>query len=371
MVKLNRKLLSARYRLGPRAGDPEIKDSRELLAEISDLLRTTPGARLVHECCPLCGAESALLISEKAGNGLPLPVQICDDCGLVYAGHFFSDDFAGTYYSKYYNRFKNKNLSPADLFAKRTAPEAYCWKRQTFIREVLGARYNEIRRVMEPGCNDGCNLYPYLRDGLAVVGSDFDDFRMDAGRAVGINIHRGGPAVLLEKETPADLLIFSHFLAHVVDVNAVLEISRGLLRPGGFLYIETPGLRMNRIAADPLRVDGHSSGNDFLGFYQFEFNYVFDLETLRLFLGRHGFQLVAGDEVIRSLFVRSNEAGAPVLPIKRGRQVWDYLRKVEDDFAGPRLPIWKIAWGFVRKVLRRLINSVKRPGNGISLVRNV
>jgi hypothetical protein len=92
-------------------------------------------------------------------------------------------------------------------------------------------------------------------------------------------------------------------LEHFIDVDSELRQIRKILREGGYVYVEVPGImNMNRPRAQALSEDGFRSTNDFLGYLQFQHNYHFELNTLRHFFERHGFEFLSGDEWIRAIF---------------------------------------------------------------------
>ena len=102
----------------------------------------------------------------------------------LFSSKYFSADFAEDYYANYADEFKSLNQSPKEMFERRTAPKAYTWIRKNYIKEYLGNNYKKLQTVIEVGCNDGCNLYPYHLDGKKVAGCDFDEQRNDKRKRI-------------------------------------------------------------------------------------------------------------------------------------------------------------------------------------------
>ena len=182
---------------------------------------------------------------------------------------------------------------------------------------------------MEPGCNDGCNLYPFYKNSKEVYGCDFDDESLSAGRGAGIDILTGGIEKLLSTEKKADLIILSHVLGHVTDLNKFLNDVKRLLKPNGFIYIETPGFKgwWNKIKI--LR----KYRKNFLDFIQFEFCYIFDLNSLQSLLSNYNLELYYGDEYIKSIFKFSDNAKNNKDYIyKKKKSNIDYLLNMEKRY---------------------------------------
>ena len=90
---------------------------------------------------------------------------------------------------------------------------------------------------MEPGCNDGCNLFPFYQEGKEVYGCDYDENRMEVGRNAGINIASGDIDILLNLDINADLVILSHVIAHIPKLDEFLQKVRKIIHPSGWVYI--------------------------------------------------------------------------------------------------------------------------------------
>ena len=112
----------------------------------------------------------------------------------------------------------------------------------------------------------------------------------------------------------------------MVDIDEVFQIVRGLLSPHGLLYIEVPGILWHRNDFSKSTVEGYPKSDDILGYLQLEHNYCFELETLRQFACRNGFRMVAGDEVIRTLFVIDDQQKTSTIINKNKNSVFRNLK---------------------------------------------
>lgn len=315
-LRKERQLLGARYKTDRgipfftrwRLSSDAIKSLREFSAKIKD-----GGIRQsAHDVCPLCLNTEALLIAEIDRYGTPCKTVICRGCGLVFNNSFFSEDSLEVVYKKFYWKINFNGLSPEESFLKRTKPDAFSWKRFAYISLQLADNLKKINTVFEIGCRDGCNLLPFYLAGKEVMGCDFDEEYLNAGRRRGLNLIRGVTDSLIASGRKADLIILSHVVEHFVDLDKEITKIKNLLNDNGYVYVEVPGLlNWNRKRCDVLIEDGYRSTNDFLSYLQSVHNYYFDLEKIALFFERAGFKLITGDEWVRALF-RNVELTEPV-----------------------------------------------------------
>ncbi|MBI5701729.1 methyltransferase domain-containing protein [Candidatus Saganbacteria bacterium] len=321
--------------------------------EISDRIKNGTIKRVRREKCPLCCGQKFVLIAKKDRLGLPLETLICDICGLVFSGSFFSASGEDLYYSNYCNLLKNIGRSPDQMFAARTGTDSYAWKRYRWIKNALGGKFNNIRTIMEVGCNDGCNLYPYHLNGFNVIGCDFDEVRMAPGRSKGMTMLKGGIEQLRKLSQTADLLIFSHVLEHLSDIDRALSEAKELLSSDGRIYIEVPGFkRWNRARSEAISDEWLVSGNNFLSYLQMEHNFCFEARTLNFFAFRNGLIAEKGDEFVRALYRRANCRDQFSTENKEyGYGVYNYILGVEKDYQKSN-PLWKRFGRSIRNILR-------------------
>lgn len=329
-MQLNKDILSERYVFN----DQIIQKGHlhyELIIKIIKLLKDE-NSRKIRKSCPLCNNLEANIISERDRYGLPVTFMICSNCSLIFSKEYFSDSFATFYYKTIYNEFKkDKDMSSEELFLLRTKPNSPSFKRYEFIKKILGKKFDKIETIIEPGCNDGCNLYPFFKKGKNVYGCDYDEKRISIGKKKGINILVGGVDKLIEINKKADLIIISHVLAHVNDFNRFILDVKKMLKPDGLIFVETPGFRG---WWDHIKILKNYRKN-FLDFLQFEFCYIFDLNLLKIFLDKHNFKFYKGNEYIRAIFNLDTDKTKQDIYIenkKNAKSNLSYLKNNEKNF---------------------------------------
>ena len=310
-----------------------------------------------QDACPLCQHDHAIIVAEKDRHGLPLRTQVCKNCGFVYSGNFISGSFATEYYATTSNAFKFDGRTKEETFALRTRPQAYAWGRQNWIKETLGESYAQIKTVIEAGCADGSNLLPYHAEGKKVFGADYDMDRLSSGRNAGMDLDAGDLESLASDGKMADLLILSHCVEHMSDVDLAFRQAAEIIGEQGYLYVEVPGIRgLIRPQSECEIVDGYGASNDLLGYLQVEHNFCFDLTTLSAFAERNGLRRIAGDEIVRAIFVV--DANQPVKPsaLESGSTVVNRLETIERDYLKRNPPLKRLA--------RRVVHMVKSQLRG-------
>jgi 2-polyprenyl-3-methyl-5-hydroxy-6-metoxy-1,4-benzoquinol methylase len=214
--------------------------------------------------CPICQETNALqmLAIIRAGGQTSLESAYCTRCQHRFHHKFPRLSWLRDYYEKEY-----ESRSAIPVMGRRTS----LWRRaRTRLARLVkhGLAQNvpnrvhdfcfgvtrsygtywqanpTIRKVLEIGCGFGETLRFFrdrgfdaygteanpvrrahcVRDGLKVVPADFDSFASVARFA------------------PFDFAYSVHVLEHIIDVDSHIRQLAELVRPGGFLYIETPEL---------------------------------------------------------------------------------------------------------------------------------
>lgn len=267
--------------------------------------------------CPFCKAAEFTKISERDARGLPCEVAVCDVCGGCFKSKILDPEANRYLYEKVSYILRGKYRSPGAveaLFRKRVKEFAY--PRYGFIRHFAELE-QDMDLIAEFGCGDGANLVPWRDDGFSVIGIEFDAVMVEFGKSKGLDLVQGDFMTHDLGGARPKLVILSHLLEHVTDIDAVLSRIHSVLDPYGYLFIEVPGVK------------GQGLGRP-LSSFDAEHNYYFDLECLSSALRKNRFSVAYGDEYIRVLCrpveapiaePRNKKAGA--------RRILDLFRKEE------------------------------------------
>ena len=137
---------------------------------------------------------------------------------------------------------------------------------------------------------------------LQIKGFDYSSDAVDKAREVGLDVDVGGLDEALNSEIKADLLILSHIIEHVPNVETFLTKARQLIADDGLLYVEVPGVLALK--------DQRAYGQSYQAFCVLAHCYNFCLSSLKSVMADTGYQIVFGNEKVESIWRLSNGQGA-------------------------------------------------------------
>ena len=342
-MNINRKLLSFRYRKKSFLNRSKRKK-----------LEITPNKidKGSHTYCPICSSDEVYLISEVDRVGFPCDTVMCKKCEFVFNNSYISNP--NEFYANQFGKARWGN--PEKNFIKRTAKDSFSKQRFAFLIETLGENLSNIERILEIGCGDGCNLLPYHLMGKSVTGCDFNTRFLEPGLKRGLNLIKGDVNSIPDKSN-FDLIMLIHSFEHVINLDATVQSASNRLIAGGLVFVEVPGIiGLNQIREKSNQDKGLKTSNNFLAYLQFEHNYHFTLEHLKLIWERNGFEMTYGDEWVRAIFrkkhtaeLSNNESSFN----KYSSNTMNHLINVEKDY----LKISNLLSGIGRLFIRKISSN--------------
>jgi len=285
-----------------------------------------------HQSCPACGFNQAWLIATVDRVGFLCDTVVCKQCQLVFNDSYIAEP--ETFYSEMWG--EERWGDPNENFLKRTRIDAFSWHRFVYVSKKLNGKLSNVKNVLQIGCGDGCNLFPYHLNGYEVTGLDYDDKFLEPGRKTGMNLFIGD--IFNNKlKSKYDLILLIHSFEHMQDLDNVIIECKKYIKTNGFVYVEVPGIiNWNRVRSKRLTSGGMSSGNNFLGYLQFQHNYHFDAHHLKWFWERNGFETIQLDEWVRALFKSSSDQNNLNQNVENHTNydfdIVKHLKKVEKNF---------------------------------------
>lgn len=303
--------------------------------------------------CPICSRNEFEQISEKDRYGLYMPVVICKHCGLVQTNpRMNQSSYERFYNSDYRALYVGTEAVSSNYFEDQRVQgvKIYQFLASQGILKDAGEQF-----ILEVGCGAGGILYEFRERGHPVLGLDLGKEYLQFGQQhYGLDLHLGDLKSVTLDRSP-DIVIYSHVLEHVLDINEELSFIANLLAESGVLYIEVPGLKNLET----------SCNMDLLRYLQNAHTFHFTLQTLSNLLAIRGFDVLYGDEQIRSIAVRNPGAISPDFTSDY-ESVSLYLANVEKK----RKVSWCNPWIVkrrIRNVILSLLNSTRllKPIRGI------
>ncbi|MHA1275224.1 MAG: class I SAM-dependent methyltransferase [Promethearchaeota archaeon] len=268
--------------------------------------------------CAICKSTNFQKLAEKDRYGLYNPVVICTKCGLVQTNPRMTIDSYENFYNKEYRKLYSGKKDLNLIFSTKSmlkGKEIYKFLKENKI-------LNQTTKnpfLFEVGCGAGLNLLFFRKKGFKVQGIDISKEAIEFGRnKFKLDLYYGALKDMKFDAKP-NIIIYSHVLEHILDLNKELSLIHDILSDGGILYIEVPGIK-NLLNSYDLY---------FLKYLQNAHVYHFTLNTLNTLLNKNGFELVYGDESIKSVFKKINNRN-PEIKIKNDyKEVLEFLYILE------------------------------------------
>lgn len=272
---------------------------------LSHHLIETPGQEIYRLYpCPICGSQEHLrALGEVYANGkTSLESAFCTHCEHRYHRKFPTVEWLQDYYREkfessrgaipdiesvpiatpgVYRRLRSRLGSLIRYGVSQTKPNRihdFCLG----VTKTDGWYYQinpGIRKILEIGCGNGENLKFFTDLGFETCGTESNPVRVAECRSKGLRVF---PSSIdgfksVENYAPFDFIYSSHVLEHVIDVDLHIRQLAAMLRPEGFVYIETPDL----------------SGESFIYQTHTVFHvHTFSLASMLRLLAKHGFEAV-------------------------------------------------------------------------------
>ncbi|HQQ82610.1 MAG TPA: class I SAM-dependent methyltransferase [Cyclobacteriaceae bacterium] len=306
--------------------------------------------------CAICGSTSLELIAEKDRYGFLMQVSACKSCGLVQTNPRMNQSSYNQFYNTEYRAIYIGTAKPTEAFFERQRSNLGR-KIHDYLTVHGNVRDWKNKFVFEVGCGAGGILKYFQEHGAVVKGIDLGEEYLAYGRNVHhLDIQAGTLADVVDHmEVKPDVIIYSHVMEHILDLQGQLSLLKRIMHPDTLLYIEVPGLKYLH----------RSYENDLMLYLQNAHVYHFTRQTLQNLLGSAGVEVLHGDDFVRS--ISRYPARLPIPPVHNEYvAIIAYLRRVEWMYR--TFPIPPYQWGFrlkrmVYNVLAffRLLPALKSP----------
>lgn len=166
-----------------------------------------------------------------------VPYAVCQDCQFIFQGQHVGDDFLNHYYT-HSPMLRRYEPTPFELDQNR--------RQAAFLARSVPLAG---RKVLEIGAHAGAFLVHLHREEAAEVYYDelSEEARSVLAAQPGLQDLRAQPPGFT-----VDVVVLRHILEHIFDLDSFLARVRGLLAPGGALFIETPDWSHLDACTDPL-----------------------------------------------------------------------------------------------------------------------
>jgi len=188
--------------------------------------------------CIICRSKRTGNIKNKLRHNIKRKVLRCKNCGFVFleSGKSSSDFHAGTDYRKLHKPNLNKKVNCQEFF-NVYAP---------FQKEIIQKIKHILRpnmKVLDVGCSTGHFLVALKEKVKTRVGLELSKEHADfVKKNLDFKVYREPIEEAEIKEGPFDLITCLQTLEHVDDPEKFLKGIIKNLKPGGYVFLETPNI---------------------------------------------------------------------------------------------------------------------------------
>jgi SAM-dependent methyltransferase len=239
----------------------------------------------------LCGTSGGFPLAQRDRYGIPVGVLLCQACGLARTTPRLATTALRDFYEHEYHGLHQGVVRPEPstaLFRSGQGKAIY-----SFMSDALPAG---AFRVADIGAGTGQVLREFIAaaGGRATgAGCEYSQAFVAAGQLAGRDLRQGGPESLADI-APFDVVLMSHIVEHFPNPVTDLQAVRVLGGPDTVFYVEVPGL---------LTINTKSEyAYSFDQYVTLAHTFHFSQATLAATMLRAGFELVKGDELVRSIF---------------------------------------------------------------------
>lgn len=340
------RLFLSRYRT---PGTPSIGMAPSQLKGIDEYNQKCESGEYNFERVPcLCGSKRSYCVGLACRYGLSTESHLCLKCGMLRTDPRLTEESLTKFYQELYGTIyefaADQEVFDSELRKEQRYLEQK--KRGEWLYQEIKSQLPQDRapKVFDIGCNSGAALLAFKEAGCECFGCDLGVSSFERGRKEGLTLVEGDETALKQYGV-ADFVFLSHVMEHLPHPDVTFRNVRGLLRDGGCLYIEVPGI---------LRFHTQKSG--MMHFLQNAHLYHFSLGTLTDLARQSGFVLFKGNQLVSGFFTKDQRTAFRVRRhFLRPYLYLVYIFFVEILYITKLLPVFRAIHVFVRRGVRHMV----------------
>ena len=188
---------------------------------------------IVNRSCILCENDEFDKLSTIDRYGIKYFTGICKKCGLTQQYKYPNNECINLFYEKYYTDLYAFFKNPNERFNSQFNSAKYKFD---ILKDYLN--FSKKIDLLEIGCGAGGILAFFQSKKCEVIGVDYENDHLQYAREKNIKTFSNYEGI----NKKFDLIILSHVLEHLVDIEYILNKCKSLLKSDGFIYVEVPSI---------------------------------------------------------------------------------------------------------------------------------
>ncbi len=208
-----------------------------------------------HGKCPICHGINTAYVNKHSNFSL-IDIWVCNNCKHWFSCPEPNEEDLNKYYRETYRSSRSKLFTEEYYLIMEKRARAQIQFMQQSLNTVYPQDTLQGWKAIDWGCGIGALVLSLQQTGVDAVGYDSDISAIDTGRK------RWADAYLLSRcedltvfREKFDLLLLSHVIEHLPDIEASLKNILQVLKPNGYLFIEVPNCCPEMISTS----EGHES----------------------------------------------------------------------------------------------------------------
>ncbi|MFX1570564.1 MAG: class I SAM-dependent methyltransferase [Promethearchaeota archaeon] len=245
----------------------------------------------------LCTIDNDLTLGLKDRRGLQYRTVICKNCGLIRSNPRISSDSMDIFYDYYYRNLITPKYKQDEKHLLANTFEQEAEKAKGVLKFIEDKTILKEAMVFDFGAGTGGMVEVFKNAGFETFGVDLNENYLRFGLNRGLNLKKGSLDELKNYSRKANLIIASHILEHLPNLDITIKGLWECLEDNSFLCVILPGLFKVQDIYGSLQP-----------YFVIEHLYYFTLSTLKKVIMRNGFKFIAGNEDIIAVFQKSSKS---------------------------------------------------------------
>ena len=260
---------------------------QQVINKFSDTLNSESYKKISN--CIICNKKKFLLLSDIDRQGIKHPTTLCKECGYCFNNPQFTDETHKNYYENFYREIDRDFKVPSKEFYELEKHRGADILNYLYLNGSL----DKNTSCLDVGCGSGATSFIFANFFKSTIGIDLaKEYTKNVEQLDNLKILHTTIHDKFFDDKKFGFINYCHVFEHINDPLKDLERLKKIIKDDGYLYIEVPGI---------YHTDQWYDGN-FFHSLEMDHTHFLTLTTLKNMMIKNDFELVHGDEIIRSIW---------------------------------------------------------------------